>query len=94
VTAWYSDCSGEDAFVRIELTSAPPASEVFRIAEVAERVDHRGRLEDFLSAVGRSSVAQTSVESVLAHLTTLGLSDAESLLAEDVLRSAEAGELK
>ncbi len=94
VTLWHSDRSGEAAFERIELASAPPASEVFRLAEATERADHRERLETFLSAVGRSEVAQTSVESVLAHIQTLDLPDADRVLAEDVLTAAAAGELR
>ena len=94
VTYWHSDRSGVAAFERVELTSAPPADQVFRVAEAAQRVDHRDRLEDFLAAVGRAEVAQTSVEAVLAHIGTLGLAAPERALAEDVLRSAEAGELR
>lgn len=94
VTVWHSGRVGEAAFERVELASAPPASEVFRIAEAAVRVDHRDRLEGFLEAVGRSQVAATSVEAVLAHLQTLELSEADRSLAEEVLAASVAGELR
>lgn len=98
VTVWSVGTSVESPlgyrkFERVELKTAPPASEVFRLTEAAARVDYQTRMEDFLVAVGGSTVARTSVESVLMHLQTLGLPGPELALAEEVLASAAAGEL-
>lgn len=92
VTMWDPSAAGTP-FFRVELSSAPPASEVFRLPEAAARVDYRARMDEFLLAVGSSTLSRTSVEAVLAHLQTLDLSDPERELAEAVLASAAAGEL-
>lgn len=94
VAIWHSDRSGEEAFERVKLASAPPASEVFKLAEHAEKADYRERLDQFLSAVGQSTVSLTSVESVLDSLRSLDLSSADYELAEEVLEAAQAGSLK
>lgn len=82
------------SFTRVELKTAPPIEQVFRIAEAAERVDYRERLDAFLAAVGSSQVSISSIESVLTHVRSMNLSDDEVKLAEEVLTAATQGELK
>lgn len=94
VTVWHYDGSGVDSFERVVLESAPPASEVFRVAEHIEKTDYRNRLDVFLNTIGKSRVAVTSVESVLDEVRSLGLTAAELAMAESVLTAAIAGELK
>lgn len=94
VTLWTSGVLGSAAFERIELSSAPAADQVFRLAAAAERSAYADRLELFLSSVVRSAVEVTSVESVLARVRAMSLSPSEVKLAEDVLTSASQGELK
>lgn len=95
VTIWHSGISGPDAFERIELESAPPADQVFRLAEHTAKVSYRDRLDVFLQQVASSKVGITSVESVIAEVrSVVGLSGDEIALAEEVLNSAIAGEIK
>jgi DNA repair protein SbcD/Mre11 len=94
VTIWDSNRSGSEAFERVVLKSAPPASEVFRLAEHVAKTDYRDRLNVFLSAVGQTQVSVTSVESVLEEVRAMNLSVAEMSLAEEVLTAAIAGALK
>jgi 3',5'-cyclic AMP phosphodiesterase CpdA len=94
VTVWRSDVMGPAAFERIELKTAKPVDEVFRLAAAAERAGYAGRLEAFLAAVGSSSVEIASIESVLANVRSMDLPDAVIGLAEEVLTLASHGELK
>lgn len=94
VTIWHSDRTGADAFERVELQSAKPGSEVFRVEEHFEKVNYRERLDAFLSAVAGSTVEAASIESVIAHVQGLGLPEPEVVLATEVLTAAANGELK
>jgi calcineurin-like phosphoesterase family protein len=94
VTLWRSDPLCGQQFERIELKTAKPAEEVFRLAAAEERANYAGRLEAFLSAIGASSVEVASIESVLAHVRGMDLPDAVVGLAEEVLTLASHGELK
>jgi DNA repair exonuclease SbcCD nuclease subunit len=78
-TLWDSE-TGEFEFVPLD---AKPASEVFRLTERQQVTDMQGRLDDFLSSVGSTSLEAVSVESVIEHIRTLKLGrDAEDLAAE------------
>lgn len=94
VTIWHEDRSGAEAFERVELTSAKPGSEVFRVEEHVATVDYTARLDAFLAAVGDSKVEATSVEAVLAQVQAMGLPAAELALATEVLQAAAIGDLK
>jgi hypothetical protein len=93
VTIWHSGVQGPDAFERIELKTAKPGSEVFRVEEHAAKVDYRQRLDVFLSAVSGSTVELTSVESVMHHVLGMGLPQPEVDLAVEVLTAAASGEI-
>jgi hypothetical protein len=73
---------------------AKPGSEVFRVEEHFEKVNYRERLGAFLSAVARSSVEATSVESVIEHVRSLGLPSEVVSLATEVLFASASGELR
>lgn len=94
VTIWHEDRIGVEAFERVELTTAKPGSEVFRVEEHFEKVDYRERLDAFLAAVAGSTVKATSVESAIAYVRSLGLPEPEVALATEVLTAAATGELK
>lgn len=94
VAIWHSNRSGLGAFERVELKSAKPADQVFRIQKAMERVDYRDRMEEFLSALSESTVDATSVESVIAYVQGLGLSSGEQRMAVEILEMAASGELK
>lgn len=94
VTIFHEDIAGPEAFERVELQTAKPASEVFRLAEANARRDYRVSLDDFLEAVGSSTVEATSVEAVIEYVRGIEtLSDAECKLAVDVLTAAATGEI-
>lgn len=91
VTMW---SSGSVGFERVELTTAPPVEQVFRLADHAEVVDYRERLGAFLASVRESSITVTSIESVLESIRGMGLPVGYVNLAEEVLTAAVSGELK
>jgi hypothetical protein len=86
-TLWDSE-TGEFEFVPLD---AKPASEVFRLQEKQQVTDMQGRLDDFLASVGSTTLEAVSVESVIAHIRTLGLSPDEAALAEELLAEAAHG---
>lgn len=87
-TIWDSDRIGEEAFEFVPL-DAKPASEVFRLTEKQQATDMHGRLDEFLASVGSTTLEAVSVESVIAHIRTLGLGkDAEDLAAELLTEAA------
>jgi hypothetical protein len=52
----------------------------------------QGRLDEFLASVGETTLEAVSVESVIAHIRTLGLGrDAEDLAAELITEAAHGG---
>jgi hypothetical protein len=84
-TIW-DDETGEFEFVPLD---ARPAEQVFRLAEHKQVTDMAGRLDDFLAGIGGTSLEAVSVESVIAHIRTLGLGkDAEDLAAELLTEAA------
>jgi hypothetical protein len=83
-TIWDSE-SGEFEFVPLD---AKPASEVFRIQEKGQIRDMQGRLDEFLSSVSGTSLEAVNVESVIAHIKTLGLGKPAEDLAEELLANA------
>lgn len=93
VTIWHSGVEGPAAFERVELTSAKPGDQVFRVAEHVAKVDYQVRLDAFLSAIGESTVAVSGIEDVIAHVRGLGLSAPETNLAVEVLTDATTGEI-
>jgi DNA repair exonuclease SbcCD nuclease subunit len=87
-TIW-DDETGEFEFVPLD---ARPASEVFRLTEKQQVTDMQGRLDEFLASVGETTLEAVSVESVIAHIRTLGLGrDAEDLAAELITEAAHGG---
>lgn len=93
ITIWHSDVVGPDAFERVELASAKPADQVFRLVEARERMAYNDRLDLFLEAVAGSTVEATSVEAVIEHVRGMSLSGAETELAVEVLTASASGEL-
>lgn len=94
VTIWHSGVAGPTAFERVELASAKPGAEVFRVEEHTAKVDYRDRLDRFLSAVAGSTVEATSVEAVIAAVREMGLPVPEVELATEVLTEAAIGDIK
>lgn len=94
VTIWHEDRTGVEAFERVELTTAKPGSEVFRVEEHFAKVDYRDRLDAFLAAVAESTVSATSVEEVIEYVRSMGLPAPVLALATEVLSAAATGELK
>jgi hypothetical protein len=86
-TLW-DDETGEFEFVPLD---AKPASEVFRLQEKQQVTDMAGRLDDFLASVGSTTLEAVSVESVIAHIRTLGLSPDEAALATELITEAAHG---
>lgn len=94
VTVWHSDRAGLAAFERVELLTARPAEEVFRLAEHVERTDYQDRLDRFLASVAASTVEAASIEAVIAHVQGMPeLSDPERAFAVEVLQASANGEL-
>jgi DNA repair exonuclease SbcCD nuclease subunit len=81
---WDSD-TGQ--FTEIPLNARPP-EEVFRLKEAREVTDMRGRLDEFLAAIGSTTLEGVSVESVIEHIRSLGLPEADTALAIDLLMEA------
>jgi DNA repair exonuclease SbcCD nuclease subunit len=81
---WDSDTG---RFNEIILKSRPP-EEVFRLKEAREVTDMRGRLDEFLASIGSTTLEGVSVESVISHIRSLGLSEDDTTLAIDLLMEA------
>lgn len=80
----YDTLAGTFEFVPLD---ARPASEVFRLVEKERVTDLQGRLDEFLSSVGGASLEVVSVESVIAHIRSLGLSREVTSLASELLEA-------
>jgi 3',5'-cyclic AMP phosphodiesterase CpdA len=79
--------SADGQFTEITLNAKPP-EEVFRLQENRQTTDMTGRLEEFLVSVGSTQLEVMSVESVAAHVRGLGLSEADTTLAIELLMEA------
>lgn len=66
--------SPEEGFRSVELP-AKPASEVFKIAEVAEIKEKKLDLNEFLAGVGSTTISISSTSSVIDHIRTLDVDD-------------------
>jgi DNA repair exonuclease SbcCD nuclease subunit len=81
VTIWDS-VSGSFEFVEL---NSRPASEVFRVKEIAEVKNTQLRLDEFLESVGQSTIEITTTESVLAKVRTMGLGKEIERVIEELL---------
>jgi hypothetical protein len=79
--------SADGQFTEIPLNARPP-EEVFRLRERQQATDMTGRLEEFLATVGSAQLEIMSVESVEAHIRSLGLSEADTTFALELLMEA------
>jgi hypothetical protein len=79
--------SADGQFTEITLNAKPP-EQVFRLQEKQQVTDMTGRLEEFLVSVGSTQLEVMSVESVVAHVRGLGLSEADTTLAIELLMEA------
>jgi Calcineurin-like phosphoesterase len=77
----------EGSFEEILLDAKPPEL-VFRLQESQEITDMRGRLDEFLSSVGTTSLKIMTTEAVVAHLRGLNLPALDLSLALDMLSEA------
>lgn len=84
-TIWDDD-TGEFEFV---LLKAKPADQVFRLREHDEVVTAQRRLDKFLAGVNEVTLELLSVESVVAHIKTLGLEPDVVDLAEEMLMAQQ-----
>lgn len=80
----YDSLRGTFEFVPL---NARPASEVFRLVEKERVTDLQGRLDEFLASVGTTSLEVMSIESVIAHIRSLGLSKEVTSLASELLEA-------
>jgi len=71
VTVWDS---ADGSFTEVPLLKAKPAEQVFRLREKREIVDAAGKLDEFLQGIGSAKFDVLSVEAVLEHVRTLGVS--------------------
>lgn len=85
-TIWDSAGGGFE-FVPLD---AKPAEQVFRLAAREREDAGQARMDSFLEAAGTTELGVLSIESVLEHFRTLGLTGSEYALAEEFLM-AEAG---
>jgi hypothetical protein len=93
VTIWHHGQLGFDAFERVELQTAKPGDQVFKVEEHIQKIDYRDRLDAFLLAVSNSTVQLTNVESVMHHVRGMDLPEPVVELAVEVLTAASVGEL-
>lgn len=84
VTLWDTGAPPEDAFRFVPL-EARPAEEVFRLQQREEEAAAHRRLDEFLAGVDETALALLSVETVLAHIRTLGVDRKVEDLAEELL---------
>lgn len=87
VTLWDST-DGEFGFVPLK---ARPASEVFRLEAHEQAVTTQHRLDGFRAAVSAVTLGVLSVESVIAHIRTLGVGHPVENLAEELLMAQQGG---
>lgn len=78
----YDDETGKFDFHPLD---AKPAAEVFRLQEKQRVTDVQGRLDDFLASAGSATIEVCNVESVLAHVKSLGLGRPLENLVEELL---------
>jgi predicted phosphodiesterase len=84
---WDSETGGFE-FVPLK---ARPASEVFRLAEHEQAVTAQRRMDGFRAAVSAVTLGVLSVESVIAHIRTLGVGRPVENLAEELLTAQLGG---
>lgn len=84
ITAW------DDQTGLFELLDVPhkPANEVFRLVEAQQARTAQLELDQFLASVGHASIEITSIESVAAHIRTLGLDASVQRTILDLLEEA------
>jgi predicted phosphodiesterase len=87
VTLW-DDVTGEFEFVPLR---ARPASEVFRLAQHAEKRAVQQSLDGFLAGVSAATLGVLSIETVLAHIATLGVERDVQELAGELLTAQQGG---
>lgn len=84
----YDTASGAFEFIPLH---AKPADQVFRLTEKGRATDLQGRMDEFLSGVGSTSLEVMSAEAVIAHIRSLGLGTDVEALAEELLTEAQHG---
>ncbi len=84
----YDTQTGKFEFVPLR---AKPADQVFRLAEKKQAVDLQGRMDDFLTDIAGTSLEVMSVESVIAHVRSLGVGLSVEGLVEELLQEAQHG---
>lgn len=84
VTTW----SAEEGFKEIPVPHRP-ASEIFKLMERREKEDKKADLSEFLDSVGSAQIEMTSLESVIAHIQSLDVSDDVMRLAVELLENAK-----
>lgn len=88
VTSWKSD-TGE--FEKIPI-SHKPASEVFRLAEVLESETRKAGADEFLHSVGETVINQSSIETLMQHVSSLSLDQDIKTEIKALLEWAESSE--
>lgn len=82
---WDTD-TGEFEFAPLK---AKPAAEVFRLRRHAETTEARRSLDDFLAGIDAATLALLDIESVVAHIRTLGAGRDVENLAEELLMAEQ-----
>lgn len=81
VTIWDS----ETGKFETKALDARPAAQVFRLAEKTQATDIQGRLDEFLSQVGATSLQVVSIEAVIAHMREKNVRPEVQTLVEQLL---------
>lgn len=81
-TTLWSSINGEFKSIKLD---AKPANEVFKIEKVDREKEIQLRLDDFLSAIGQTTIEITSVDAVLTHVQSLGLDKEMISLIKELL---------
>src|SRR3974390_344398 len=82
---WWDDETGDFDFMPLD---ARPASEVFLVEQAAGQAAAQDRLDAFLASFNEVRLPRLSVEGVIAHIRTQGLSAEVIELAEELLTAA------
>lgn len=89
---WWDSKTGKFEFQ--EIPGARPPEEVFRLRERQQAADVSDRMEAFLAGVTGTSLKAVSVESVVAHVRTLGAGREVEALVEELISEAAHGGAK
>lgn len=73
-----------------EIVALPhrPAEEIFRLQEIGQIKTAQLKLDDFLGSIGQARIEITSIEAVMAHVSTLDIDEAVKAVVRELLEAA------